>query len=73
MAGLGRFFLFGVALIVAIIALAWPQIEHHLLENGYGCPYPFSMLLSGKSADNKAAMEADELPKFTLDQLRLCV
>ncbi|CAI5745159.1 unnamed protein product [Peronospora destructor] len=71
MAGLGRFILFGVALIVAIIAFAWPQIEHHLIENGYSCPYPFSMLLSGKGAENEAAAEAEGLPKFTLDQLRL--
>ncbi|RQM16419.1 hypothetical protein KXD40_002775 [Peronospora effusa] len=71
MAGLGRFFLFGVALVVAIIALAWPQIEHHLINNGYSCPYPFSMLLSGKGAENEAAAEAEELPKFTLDELRL--
>merc|ERR1712137_1347459 len=71
MAGLGRFFLFGVALVVAIVALAWPQIEQHLIENGYSCPYPFSMLLSGKGAEKEAAAEAEGLPTFTPDQLRL--
>ncbi|KAH7482437.1 hypothetical protein PRIC1_006823 [Phytophthora ramorum] len=71
MAGLGRFFLFGVALLVAILALAWPQIEQQLAASGYGCPYPFNMLVTGKGAEMEAAAEADGLPKYTLDQLRL--
>lgn len=73
MAGLGRFFIFGVALVVALVALAWPQIEQQLVASGYSCPYPFSMLLTGKGAEKEAAAEAEGLPKYTLDQLRMCV
>jgi hypothetical protein len=73
MAGLGRFFLLGVALVVAIVALAWPQIEQQLVESGYSCPYPFSMLLTGKGAEIEAEAEAKGLPTYTLDQLRMCV
>ncbi|KAG6580027.1 RxLR-like protein [Phytophthora cinnamomi] len=71
MAGLGRFFLFGVALVVALVALAWPQIEQQLVASGYSCPYPFSMLLTGQGAEKEAAAEAEGLPKYTLDQLRM--
>ncbi|KAF1793705.1 Cytochrome b5-like heme/steroid binding domain [Phytophthora cactorum] len=71
MAGLGRFFLFGVALVVAIVALAWPQIEQQLVASGYSCPYPFSILITGKGAEKEAAAEAEGLPKYTLDQLRM--
>ncbi|ETP34681.1 hypothetical protein F442_17030 [Phytophthora nicotianae P10297] len=71
MAGLGRFFLFGVALVVAIVALAWPQIEQQLIASGYSCPYPFSILITGKGAEKEAAAEAEGLPKYTLDQLRM--
>ncbi|KAE9046689.1 hypothetical protein PR003_g3947 [Phytophthora rubi] len=71
MAGLGRLFLFGVALVVAIVALAWPQIEQQLIASGYSCPYPFSMLVTGKGAEKEAAAEAEGLPKYTLDQLRM--
>ncbi|CAH0482012.1 unnamed protein product [Peronospora belbahrii] len=71
MTGLGRFVLFSVALVVAIIAFAWPQIEHRLINNGYSCPYPFSMLLNGKGTENKATAEAEELPTYTLEQLRV--
>ncbi|TDH70394.1 hypothetical protein CCR75_000357 [Bremia lactucae] len=69
--GLGRFFLFGLALLVAMVALAWPQIEQFLISSGYSCPYPFSMLITGKGAENELAAEAKELPKYTLDQLRM--
>ncbi|KAG7400620.1 hypothetical protein PHYBOEH_004887 [Phytophthora boehmeriae] len=69
MAGLGRFFLFGVALVVAIVALAWPQIEQQLLAHGYGCPYPFSLLSTGDGAEKEQAAEAKDLPTYTLEQL----
>ncbi|RLN91064.1 hypothetical protein BBJ28_00019695, partial [Nothophytophthora sp. Chile5] len=53
--------------------LAWPQIEQQLAEHGYGCPYPFSLLITGKGAENELAAEAEGLPTYTLDQLRMCV
>ncbi|KAI9913699.1 hypothetical protein PsorP6_005829 [Peronosclerospora sorghi] len=71
MAGLGRVFLFGVALVVAIIALAWPQIEHYLISSGYSCPYPFSVLLKGKGHENEIEAQAKGLPVYTLEKLRL--
>ncbi|RLN69100.1 hypothetical protein BBJ29_000701 [Phytophthora kernoviae] len=69
MAGLGRFFLFGMALVVAIVALAWPQIEEQLISHGYGCPYPFTLLMSGNGSEKEQAAEAEDLPTYTLEQL----
>ncbi|CEG46774.1 RxLR-like protein [Plasmopara halstedii] len=69
--GFGRFFLFGVAIVVALVALAWPQLEHLLINSGYSCPYPFSMLITGNGTENEAAVETKGLPKYTLDQLRM--
>ncbi|RLN59301.1 hypothetical protein BBJ28_00012886, partial [Nothophytophthora sp. Chile5] len=62
MAGKGKFIWMGLALVVAIVALAWPQIEQQLAEHGYGCPYPFSLLITGKGAENELAAEAEGLP-----------
>ncbi|RLN88317.1 hypothetical protein BBJ28_00009446 [Nothophytophthora sp. Chile5] len=73
MTGKGKFIWMALALVVAIVALAWPQIEQQLAEHGYGCPYPFSLLITGKGAENELAAEAEGLPTYTLDQLRMCV
>ena len=68
-----RVYVFAAALVVALLALLWPQIEQYLVTSGYKCPYPFSALLRDKSAENAAVAHAEGLMTYTLDQLRLYV
>ena len=68
-----RVYVFGAALLIALMALLWPQMEHYLVTSGYKCPYPFSVLLRDKSVEKEATVTASGLPTYTLDQLRLYV
>ncbi|TYZ58074.1 hypothetical protein PybrP1_010646 [[Pythium] brassicae (nom. inval.)] len=59
-----------VALIVAVLALAWPSIEEQLRSRGTPCPWPFTLLHPAhKSAGHAPASDA-VLPTFTLEALK---
>lgn len=63
------------ALLVALLALGWPQIEQQLAASGVQCPAIIKTLfhpttkVSVESADGEAS-ETSELRTFTLEELR---
>lgn len=67
-----------VALIGAVLALAWPSIEQQLRVSGVPCPWPFSLFHTSSkhsvhdpAAETAAATFTDEsqLTTFTLEEL----
>lgn len=45
----GSWIWLSVAVIVALVALAWPLIEEKIMVNGKGCPYSFQSIFSSWS------------------------
>ncbi|TMW58679.1 hypothetical protein Poli38472_010238 [Pythium oligandrum] len=68
--------LMALALVVAVLAFAWPSIEQQLIAQGVGCPWPFNALLHNvhKPANHGAAQPVtpgiSPLKAYTLEELK---
>lgn len=63
----------GVALVGAVLALAWPSIEQQLRTSGVPCPWPFTLFHTPHTGGAPVAAEVGQetaLPAFTLEALK---
>lgn len=64
-----------LALVGAVLALAWPSIEQQLRVSGVPCPWPFN-LFHVKHGNNVnanvdgVAVDSAQLPTYTLEELK---
>lgn len=68
----GTWIWLSVALIVAVLALAWPSLEQQLRSSGVPCPWPFTLFHTAHSGGGHEPVSDTALPTFTLETLKKC-